>query len=241
MHRVIIHPTAELTARSAGMRLLLALVERQALEVPIHVALTGGSMGIGMLEALRNEPLLEAVDWSEVHLWWGDERFAEDSERNASQAREALLDSLPIPAENIHEVARPGDVETAAVAAEVYADEVAGVRFAIVVLGMGPDGHVASLFPGREEIEISGRGAVPVADSPKPPPERVSLSREKLEDTDELWFVAAGADKAEAVAASLAGGEGSDALPVARVRGDSTLWLLDAAAAGIDATDAPGA
>ncbi|MDO5495696.1 MAG: 6-phosphogluconolactonase [bacterium] len=234
MDRVLIHPTADLTARSAGVRLLLALMERQALEVPIHVALTGGSMGIGMLEAIRDEPLVAAVDWSQVHLWWGDERFAEDAERNASQARDALLDALPIPAENIHEVARPGEVDTVAVAAEVYADAVRDVHFAIVILGMGPDGHLASLFPGRDEIEIGGVGAVAVTESPKPPPERVSLSREKLEDADEVWFVAAGADKAEAVAASLAGGEGPEVLPVARVRGASTLWLLDAAAAGID-------
>lgn len=231
MDRVIIHPTSDLTARSAGLRLLLALVERQSLRSPLHVALTGGTLGIQMLTEVIDEPLAGAVDWSGVHLWWGDERFAEDAERNASQAR-PWLESLPIPTENVHEVARPGEVADVAAAAEAYADEVANVHFDIVILGVGPDGHVASLFPGRAEIEQAGVAALPVTDSPKPPPERVSLSRAKLQDADEIWFVAAGEGKREAVAASLAGGEDSpELLPVARVRAASNLWLLDVEAA----------
>ncbi|HZK05168.1 MAG TPA: 6-phosphogluconolactonase [Actinomycetaceae bacterium] len=230
---MIIHPSFELTARSAGYRLLLSIIERQALDVPINVALTGGSMGIQMLREIRGEPLVDAVDWSQVHLWWGDERFAADSDRNASQARLALINHLPIPEENVHEVARPGDVEDVTAAAAAYAAQVADVHFAIVILGVGPDGHLASLFPGRDEIEITGVAAVPVSDSPKPPPERVSLTREKLEDTDELWYVSAGPDKAGALAAALAGGDSPDKLPVARVRGANTLWLLDATVAGV--------
>lgn len=229
MERVIVLPDAELTARAAGLRLLLTLIDAQSLRAPVHVALTGGTLGIAMLRAIVGERLADAVDWSGVHLWWGDERFAEDSERNASQAREAWIDGLPIPPENVHEVARPGEVANVEAAAAAYARELGDVRFTVVILGVGPDGHVASLFPGRPEIEVNGLGALAVHDSPKPPPLRVSLTRESLCRADEVWFVAAGADKAAKVAEAMR--PGTDPIPAARVRGEATIWLLDSAVA----------
>ncbi len=229
MERVIVLPDAELTARAAGLRLLLTLIDAQSLRAPVHVALTGGTLGIAMLRAIVGERLADAVDWSGVHLWWGDERFAEDSERNASQAREAWIDGLPIPPENVHEVARPGEVANVEAAAAAYARELGDVRFTVVILGVGPDGHVASLFPGRPEIEVDGLGALAVHDSPKPPPLRVSLTRESLCRADEVWFVAAGADKAAKVAEAMR--PGTDPIPAARVRGEATIWLLDSAVA----------
>ncbi|MGM0385960.1 MAG: 6-phosphogluconolactonase [Actinomycetota bacterium] len=229
MERVIVLPDAALTARAAGLRLLLALIDAQSVTAPVHVALTGGTLGTRMLRSVAGEEVAGAVDWSQVHLWWGDERFAEDSERNASQVRD-WLESLPIPRENVHEVARPGEVGDVEAAAEAYAQAVRDVHFAVVILGVGPDGHVASLFPGRDEVNLGGRGAVAVHDSPKPPPMRVSLTRESLCDADEVWFVAAGAEKAPMVAASVLPGE--DPVPAARVRGTTTIWLLDTAAAG---------
>lgn len=228
MERVIVLPDAALTARAAGLRLLLALIDAQSVTAPVHVALTGGTLGTRMLQSVAGEEVAGAVDWSQVHLWWGDERFAEESERNASQVRD-WLDSLPIPRENVHEVARPGEVGDVEAAAAAYAQAVRDVHFAVVVLGVGPDGHVASLFPGRDEVNLDGRGAVAVHDSPKPPPMRVSLTRESLCDADEVWFVAAGAEKAPMVAASVL--PGADPVPAARVRGATTIWLLDTAAA----------
>ena len=229
MERGIVLPDPALTARAAGLRLLLALVDAQSVTAPVHVALTGGTLGTRMLDSIVGEELAGAVDWSQVHLWWGDERYAEDAERNASQVR-TWIDSLPIPPENVHEVARPGEAEDAEAAAEAYATAVRDVHFTVVVLGIGPDGHVASLFPGRDEVEVEGKGALPVHDSPKPPPTRVSLTRASLSDADEVWFVAAGQDKAPMVAASLL--PGTEPVPAARVRGATTLWLLDTAAAG---------
>lgn len=230
MECVIVHPTADLTARAAGMRLLLALVEAQSVHSPVHVALTGGTMGIQMLAAVKDEELIDAVDWSGVHLWWGDERFAGNPDRNASQAREALIDSLPIPDENVHEVARPSEVADVEAAAAAYNDQVKDVHFDVVILGVGPDGHLASLFPGRREIEVDGLGALPVRNSPKLPPERVSLTREQLCAATEVWFVAAGQDKSGAIRDAIRPGEVP--LPVARVRGErATIWLLDTAAA----------
>ena len=228
MERVIVLPDAGLAARAAGLRLLLALIDAQSVSAPVHVALTGGSLGTRMLESIVGEEVAGAVDWSQVHLWWGDERFAADSERNASQVR-GWIDSVPIPAENVHEVARPEDAADAEAAAQAYAREVRDVHFAVVVLGVGPDGHVASLFPGRGEVELEGKGAVAVHDSPKPRPTRVSLTRETLCDADEVWFVAAGEDKAPMVAASVL--PGADPVPAGRVRGTTMLWLVDTAAA----------
>lgn len=227
MNRVIVYPTADLTARAAGLRLLLTLVEAQSLRAPNHVSLTGGSLGIRMLSAIRDEPMLDAVDWSQVHFWWGDERYADDDDRNASQARQALLDSLPVPAENLHEVARPIDGLSLDEAAAAYRDAVRDIHFTVMILGIGPDAHVASLFPGRDEIAIEGRGAISIRNSPKPPPERVTLTRDSLQACDELWLIAAGEDKAEAVSRAYRGED----LPAGKVRGTKTLWLLDAAVA----------
>lgn len=229
MERLIVHPDARLTARAAGLRLLLTLIEAQGLRAPLHVALTGGGMGIRMLAEIAGETLADAVDWDNVHLWWGDERFAEDELRNASQARAAWIDGLPIPPGNVHEVARPSEVATVEEAAAAYGREVAGVRFTVVILGLGPDGHVASLFPGRPEVDAEGLGALPVRNSPKPPPERVTLTRELLCNTEQLWFVVAGADRGPTVAAAMHP-QGAP-LPSARVRGRNTLWLVDAALA----------
>lgn len=231
MEQVILYPTAALVARAAGLRLLQTLLDAQSVRAPLHVALTGGNLGIQMLSTIRDEPMLAAVDWSGVHFWWGDERFADDADRNATQARRALLDSLPIPAGNIHEVARPSEIASLDAAAASYGESVRGIHFTVMILGIGPDGHLASLFPGRDEIDVDGRGALPIRNSPKPPPERVTLTCESLEACDELWFIAAGADKANAVGRAYRGED----IPAGRVRGPRTVWLLDtAAAADID-------
>lgn len=229
MERVIVLPDADLVGRAAGLRLLLTLVDAQSVRTPVHVALTGGTVGIAMLRAIAGEKLAEAIDWSQVHLWWGDERFAADEERNASLARAAWIDGIPIPAENVHEVARPGEVADVEAAAAAYARELGDIRFAVMILGVGPDGHVASLFPGRPEIELDGLGAIPVHDSPKPPPLRVSLTRDSLCRADQVWFVAAGGEKAAKIAESIRPGETPP--PAGRVRGSTTIWLLDTAAA----------
>jgi 6-phosphogluconolactonase len=196
---------------------------------------------VGALAARR------AVDWSQVDLWWGDERFLPegDPERNETQARAALLDLLSIPAARVH--AMPacqgggwGDDPDAA--ARAYAEELAAATgdaavapsFDVVLLGVGPDGHVASLFPGHPALEVTSGVTVAVRESPKPPPVRVSLTVEAINAAHEVWLLAAGTEKADAVGTafrqSLAGAR--DGLPASRVRGrTATLWLLDRAAA----------
>jgi len=251
--RVVVHPDAEAVAQVTAARLVVTLVDLQSVRTPVHVVLTGGTVGIGVLAALRDHPGRDAIDWSGVHLWWGDERFLPSGhpDRNETQARGALLDELAplLPAANVHPFPAAGSdgVTSAEDAAAAYAAELAAhatVRapspavphFDVVLLGMGPDGHVASLFPGNPAELASGAEVVAVHDAPKPPPDRVSLTNEAICVAEAVWLVVAGAEKAPSVAAALAGAP----LPAARVRGQaSTLWLLDAAAAAEIAVPAP--
>lgn len=205
-----------------------------------HLVLTGGGVGTRVLAALALRGA--TIDWSRVHVWWGDERFlaAGDPDRNETGAREALLDVVPIPADQVH--AMPADdgqgVEAAAMA---YADELAAHSddgyapdFDVLLLGMGPEGHVASLFPGMPEIHAA-QSAVPIENSPKPPPTRVSLSLAAIRSARQVWVVAAGAAKADAAAAALNGATSPDEVPAAGARGrdETTFWLDRAAAAWV--------
>jgi len=206
-----------------------------------HVALTGGSMGGAVVTALADLDL-DPGTWHRVHLWWGDERFvpAGDQDRNDQQARDAGLDRLPIPAGQVHAVPAGSDPAGLDDAAQAYAAELAGQpdavngvpAFDVVLLGVGPDGHVASLFPGRPELGVTDATTVAVTGSPKPPPLRVSLTLPTLRSAQRVWFVVSGADKSAAVAAAWAR-PGDRSLPASLVRGTAeTVWWLDQAAAG---------
>jgi len=241
---VIVHPDAAVLAQAAAARLLTRLVDVQSHRSPVHLVLTGGTVGIATLAAVAASPVRDAVDWSQVHVWWGDERFVADGDddRNETQARGALLDALgdALPAQNVHAMpALSADVPTPEASAEAYAatlrehaDEGADApAFDVLLLGMGPDGHVASLFPGHEALGVTGVATVGVHGSPKPPPLRVSLTFEAIRGAREVWVVAAGAEKADAVASALASVP-VDTTPAAGALGtERTLWLVDAAAA----------
>ena len=244
---VVVHPDAELLARATASRFLLALIDAQSVTSPVHVALTGGSILVDTLRAVGADPLRDAVDWTSVHVWWGDERFAPQGhpDRNDGEAHETLFSAVPLPAENVHAVPGPDRVPDVAAAAQAYTEELArhapeGAQvpeLAVVLLGMGPDGHVASLFPGRPSLDVDVLGALAETDSPKPPPERVSLTLPTLCSAHQVWLVVSGEGKAPAVAAALAGtslpeaqggtGDGSS-VPAGRVHAQGrTLWLLD--------------
>ncbi|GIG39416.1 6-phosphogluconolactonase [Cellulomonas phragmiteti] len=253
---VLVHPDADVLAAATAARLLTRIVDLQSHRSPVHVVLTGGTVGIAALRAVAASPVRDAVDWSGVHLWWGDERFLPDGDpdRNETQARDALLTALgpALPHRNVHPVPGPGaDVPDGETAARRYAAELRAhatgdalaPRFDVLLLGMGPDGHVASLFPGRPALFEAHALVVAEHDSPKPPSERVSLTFPLVQSAREVWVVAAGAEKAPAVARALAGDD-VRATPAAGAHGtDRTLWLLDvAAAAALPGTDtaAPG-
>ncbi len=229
--QVIISRTPDLLAAATAARLITTLVDIQAAGRIPGIALTGGGVGTKMLVALNESSARDAVDWAKVDIFWGDERFvpAADPDRNAGQAREALLDHVPVDPQRVHEMA-PSDGEFGTdvdAAAAAYADALAGREpLDLVMLGMGPEGHVASIFPASPAV-YDTRPVVAVRDCPKPPPTRISLTLPTIRQATEVWIITAAAGKAEAVASALGGAVEAD-LPAAGATGRTrTLWLLD--------------
>ena len=234
---VLVLRDADALAHQVAERLLEKLVRVQSEGRVPAIALTGGGIADQVHAAVARLADESSVDWSRVDVWWGDERFvaADDEERNALQARRALLDHVALDPDRIHEVPASdsgvADVEAAAAAYSDAVREHGGGRFDVVMLGIGPDGHVASLFPRSDQLEVDDRVAVAVRDSPKPPPQRVSLTYGALNRTAEVWFLVSGDGKADAVARALAGADRHE-IPATGVRGqDRTVWFLDEAAA----------
>lgn len=241
---VVVHRDAQLLARAVAARLITCVVDAQAARGSASVVLTGGGIGIASLREVAASPARDAIDWDTLDVWWGDERFlsANDSERNEKQAREALLDHVDVDESRIHAMApSDGDYgDDVDAAAEAYADELARASrpedhgpvptFDVLLLGVGPEGHIASLFPGNPAL-YDERSVVPVRSSPKPPPTRLSLSLASINAAREVWLVAAGEEKAAAARMALSGA-GPTAVPAAGAHGKSrTLWLLDRSAA----------
>ncbi|MFE9766344.1 6-phosphogluconolactonase [Streptomyces sp. NPDC005808] len=243
--QLVVHRDKELMAEAAAARLITKIVDAQASRGSASIVLTGGRNGNGLLAALSSAPARDAVDWARLDLWWGDERFLPegDPERNDTQARAALLDSVPLDPARVHPMpASDGpygsDVEAAAEAYAAALAKAAGPEnhgsvptFDVLMLGVGPDTHVASLFPELPAVRETERTVVGVHGAPKPPPTRISLTLPAIRSAREVWLLAAGEDKAEAAAIALSGA-GEVQAPAAGARGRSrTLWLLDAAAA----------
>ena len=215
---------ADAVATGAAEAIVARITELLTEQDTVNLVVTGGTVGILTLAKLRDI----AFDLSRVHIWWGDERFVEknSSDRNELQARKAWLDHVQVPAENIHPFPASDEGLSLDEAADAFRSAVAGVRFDILLLGIGPDGHVASLFPGHD---AQGEFVVAEHNSPKPPPQRLSLSYAAINSAREVWFTVAGADKQNAV--SVAFGDDPESLPVGRVRGtDRTVWFVDATA-----------
>jgi 6-phosphogluconolactonase len=237
--RVIVHTDPPALARAVAARFITTAVEVLAHREAMHIVLTGGSVGIAVLREIAEHADSDTIDWSRVHAWWGDERWVDrdHADRNAVQAREALLDRIALPAENIHEFPAADDGLSLQDAAASYREELltAGAghmpTFAITFLGVGPDGHIASLFPEREGPLVTDQTVLAVDDSPKPPPQRLTLSLPLLNGSERIWLVLAGADKASALGLALAGASTAD-VPVAGVRAaERTIFFVDEAAA----------
>jgi 6-phosphogluconolactonase len=235
-------PDPAQVAASVAERFLQRIVAAQGRGEEPHVALTGGSIAEALHRQIALQAPAYAVNWSRVVFWWGDERFVapDSADRNALDARAAFLDVVG--ATQVHEIPSTADASDVDAAAAAYADLVrasGGGDFDLVMLGMGPDGHVASLFPGFPQLDVDDRIAVPVTGSPKPPPERVSLTFPALNRTRAVWFLVTGDGKADAVRRALADEGDVHQTPARGVRpapssgtGETT-WFLDDAAASM--------
>lgn len=233
------YPDTEALVAATGDRLVEAIKAAIAARDVAAIALTGGGTGIGLLRRVGERG--DEIDWSKVHIYWGDERFvpADDEERNEKQAREALLDHVGIPEANVHVMA-PSDGEfgdAIDAAAEAYAQVLAEAgpdptpAFDVHLLGMGPEGHVNSLFPDTDAVKESKRFVVGVTDCPKPPPRRITLTLPAVQRSREVWLVVSGEGKADAVAAAIGGAQPVDIPAAGAVGTEATVWLLDEAAA----------
>jgi glucose-6-phosphate dehydrogenase assembly protein OpcA len=237
---------AAAAASATAQQLADALEERSL----AHLVLTGGSVGTLTAAALPEALAAAGVDGSRLHLWWGDERFVDpdSAERNEVAVRDTLLTPLQekagLPARNIHVMPSPADGMSLDDAAAWYGqqlDQMGGDEpfrtrgrafFDVLLLGVGPDGHIASLFPQHPGQRRVSASATAVTDSPKPPAERISLTWPVLNSARHVALLVAGAEKAGAVA----DGHGNIdpwRVPASAVRGlETTTWYLDEAAAG---------
>lgn len=240
---VLVHRDTQVLAQAVAARLITRLVDTQAARGSAHVVLTGGTVGVATLAAVAATSARDAVDWRALDVWWGDERFLPTGhpDRNETGAREALLDHVDVDPSRVHPMPGPDSGRTSEQAAEAYAIELRKAArpedhgpvpsFDVLLLGMGPDSHVASLFPGMPALYEEERSVVAVHGAPKPPPTRLTLTFPAIRAAREVWIVAAGEEKAQAVHLALSEA-GPVQVPAAGARGrQSTLFLLDRAAA----------
>ena len=216
-------------ARAVSEAFFVKMDEILANKPEAHVAITGGTVGISTLAEIAANERATTFDFNRVNFWWGDERFvASDSgDRNAVQAHNALFSKIKIDSNRLHPFPSADNELTLDDAAALFAGYVGEVNphFDLVFLGMGPDGHINSLFPGKP-MPAAGVQIIAEHDSPKPPPQRLSFTYEAMNAADEIWFTVAGADKADAV--NVAFGDEPTSLPVGRVHGKvKTVWFVD--------------
>jgi 6-phosphogluconolactonase len=241
---LVVAEDAPALAAEVARRALDTLAAAQAGRGRAVLALTAGSILEAVWQALADSPDADRVDWSRVDVCWADERFvpADSADRNDLPARRLLFDRQPFSAaRQLSMPASDGPEPDLDRAAERYAGELAGLRrpddspgelpdFDLVLLGVGPDGHCASLFPNHPGVYESGP-VIGVRNSPKPPPNRLSFTFDTLNRAVEIWFVVSGTGKAEAVALAHSGAS-REQIPSAGPKGQRhTLWLVDQDAA----------
>jgi 6-phosphogluconolactonase len=232
---VVVLPVPAEVAVAVAERFLDRIAAAQARgEVP-NVGLTGGTVARLVHREIAARAASHQVDWTRVVFWFGDERFvaADSPDRNEGQAREDFLDRVG--ATQVYAVPDTGAAADVHEAADAYSNRLrheGSGEFDLVMLGMGPDGHVASLFPGAAELDDHDHIAVAITDSPKPPPERVSLTFDALNRSRAVWFLVTGAEKAAATARAWAFEGTVEETPARGINGPSITWFVDQAAAG---------
>ena len=244
---LIVQPTADQLAADVAVRAMSTLARAQQNRGRAALALTAGSIMEQVWSAMAASPARDSVDWSRVDVFWADERYvpADSDDRNDGPANRLLFSQAPFTAARQFPMpASDSGYRTLDDAAAGYAEQLAAARrpddpdelphFDVLLLGVGPDGHCASLFPEHPSAYDESGPVIAVRNSPKPPPLRISLSFAGLAAANEIWFVVSGSGKARAVALALSGA-GRVQVPSAGPRGRfRTLWLVDRdAAAGL--------
>lgn len=235
------YPDSRTLVAAAGKRLVDVIETAVSARGKALIVLTGGGNGTALLRHLGAHG--QRVDWSKVHLFWGDERYVaeDDDQRNDKQAREALLDHIDIPARNVHAMpASDGEFGSDLGAAALAYEHVLAANaepgdpapnFDVHLLGVGPEGHINSLFPNSAAVRETTRMVVGVVDSPKPPPQRITLTLPVIQRSREVWMMVSGSEKADAVAAAIGGADPVSVPAAGAVGREKTVWLLDTEAA----------
>ena len=229
MNEIVRYATAPDLVDGVAQRLLSTLIEQQTdhPDRPVQLCLTGGRIANRIYEALTALPGIDELDPERLELWWGDERFVptEDPDRHAGHTLAILAGRLPLAPGLTHPMPAADGVVDNDASAIAYEKDLGDTEFDICLLGLGADGHVASIFPDHPSFEEQTRAVIGVSDSPTPPTERISLTVPALSRSHEIWYLVSGAEKADAVARSV---EGDEAIPGGVVRGtERTVWLLD--------------
>ncbi len=238
MTEVKVLPDSTSLAHVVAEQLLVRLAAIQSEGRVPSVVLTGGTIAEDLYRAAADLES-DVVDWTLVDFWWGDERYvpADSADRNDRTAERDLLDVVGADPARVHAMpaadeAHP-DLEAATAAYAEELERTGSGAFDLLLLGLGPDGHVASLFPGFAQLEVDDRTVVSVTDSPKPPPERISLTFRALNSANEVWFLVSGDGKADAVGRALADQGSVLETPARGITATNVTWWLDEAAASL--------
>ncbi|MDR1712487.1 MAG: 6-phosphogluconolactonase [Propionibacteriaceae bacterium] len=227
--QIIRHLDLNDLAKRAAYRLVDRLVECQANGRVANLCITGGRTTQALFTELSKAMAASPIDRARLEIWWGDERFVPTThpDRLAAMTLATLARRFPIDPAHTHPMpGSEGQLDSAS-AAEAYARELGDTKFDICILGIGPAGQTASLYPNQPTPR--GQKVIAVRDAPDPPSERITLTPTALSNSAQVWFLATGHEKAQWVRAAL---DGDRTLPAARIAGrEATLWLIDRAAA----------
>ncbi len=237
--RIVIYPDVDTLSREAAGYIVRIASESIVTRGRFSIALSGGTTPRKAYGLLGSEPYRSQVDWALVDIFWGDERCVppDSPDSNYRMAQEALLGNIPIPANQVHRM--PADQPDRNAASQAYTLEMQrafgtnGIpQFDLIQLGMGPEGHTASLFPHQASLHEQQRLVMPVS-VPKPPPDRLTFTPPLLNAARNVLFLVTGSDKADALRAVLEGPYQPDEYPAQIVRPPrgEVVWMLDTAAA----------
>lgn len=235
--RVLISATPEHLMRDAAAAIAIACADAVAERGAFHWALSGGSTPVALFRLMATPEIAPGMEWGAVHAWWGDERDvpSDHAESNYRAANDALLARVPIPAANVHRVRTEDGADRAAAAYEADIRAALGdaTAFDLVLLGLGDDGHTASLFPGTVGA-LPPEALVAAHFVPKVGMRRVTFTPRLINAARRVAFLVSGAGKAEVLRRVLRGPSAPDELPSQLIRPDAgeLTWWVDAAAAG---------